>query len=352
MTSSATASIPKLFIGIDIHKKSWQVHFCTDLFDGDTKTFAPVPAAFKEYIDRSFPGHQVYCVYEAGCCGYTAARAFQSFGWEICVVNPADIPRPAKQAWTKTDTVDCINLAKQLKNGQLTSITIPSLSREQLRALFRRRFDLVKDLRRIKSRIKSFLLYHGIVVPPAFDNPNWSHAFINWMIDLKWPYATAQKTLDSMILQYRFLKEEIQLVSTDIRAYCRKHHKKDYYLMRSIPGIGPLTAAAFISEIGDIRRFSSFKQLASFVGFVPAIYQSGENLRTLGLTPRGNRLVRSYMVEAAWVAIRKDPVMQAYYRKHLGKNPKSIVIKVSRKLLSRLFSVVKNEIPYEIGIVV
>jgi transposase len=248
--------------------------------------------------------------------------------------------------------VDCINLAKQLKNGQLTSITIPSLSREQLRALFRRRFDLVKDLRRIKSRIKSFLLYHGIVVPPAFDNPNWSHAFINWMIDLKWPYATAQKTLDSMILQYRFLKEEIQLVSTDIRAYCRKHHKKDYYLMRSIPGIGPLTAAAFISEIGDIRRFSSFKQFASFVGFVPAIYQSGENLRTLGLTPRGNRLVRSYMVEAAWVAIRKDPVMQAYYRKHLGKNPKSIVIKVSRKLLSRLFSVVKNEIPYEIGIVV
>ena len=192
MTSSVTACPPKLFIGIDIHKKSWKVHFCTDLFDGDTKSFAPLPAAFKEYVDRSFPEHQVHCVYEAGCCGYSAARAFQSYGWDVCVVNPADVPRPAKQAWNKTDTVDCINLAKQLRNGQLRSITIPSVKREQLRALFRRRFHLVKDQRRIKSHIKSFLLYHGVDLPEPFDNPNWSHAFVNWLIDLEWAFPTAQ----------------------------------------------------------------------------------------------------------------------------------------------------------------
>lgn len=56
-------------------------------------------------------------------------------------------------------------------------------------------------------------------------------------------------------------------------------------------------------------------------------------------------------MEAAWQAIRTDPVMQAYYRKHLGKNVKSIIIKVARKLLNRTLAVIKTGIPYEIGVV-
>ena len=65
-----------------------------------------------------------------------------------------------------------VNL-KECFNEALHSIRIPDVQQEQLRSLFRRRFDLVKDFRRIKSRLKSFLLYNGIHVPEAFDNPNW-----------------------------------------------------------------------------------------------------------------------------------------------------------------------------------
>ena len=121
--------------------------------------------------------------------------------------------------------------------------------------------------------------------------------------------------------------------------------------MRSIPGIGPLTAAAFICEAGDMRRFNSFKQFASYIGMVPGIYQSGDSLKTIGITPRCNQILRSYIIEAAWIACRKDPVMQEYYRKHQGKNSKAIIVKVARKLLSRLLAVIKSGIPYEIGIV-
>jgi transposase len=351
MTSSVTASVPKLFIGIDIHKRSWKVHFCTDLFDGDTISFVPSAEALKEYVDRNFTEYSVSCVYEAGCCGYSAARSFQSYDWEVLVVNPADVPRPAKQAWIKTDKVDCINLAKQLRNGQLRSITIPDIKREQFRALFRRRYNLIKDLRRLKSHVKSSLLYHGVEVPQEYDNPNWTHSFVNWLIDLKWEYMSAGKAMDSMIYHYRFLDEEVRTVSNEIRAYCRREYKKDYYLLRSIPGIGPLTAAAFLAEAGDLRGFKSLKQFASFVGLLPGVYQSGETAKTLGMSPRANRILRSYMVEAAWIAIRKDPVMQAYYRKHIGKNPKAIIIKVARKLLSRILAVIKTETPYEIGVV-
>lgn len=350
MTSIVTASDPKLFIGMDIHKNSWKIHCCTDLFDGDTKSFPAEAHALKSYVDKHFQDHKITVAYEAGCCGYSAARSFSDFGWKVLVVNPADIPRPAKQAVVKTDKIDCINIAKQLRSGNLISIDIPTIQQEQTRALIRRRFDLVKDFRRTKSRIKSFLLFHGIKVPDQYDNPNWSKAFLDWIAELMWPESLAQYTVDSLLSQYDFLDQEIKLVSNQIRAYCRKHHKKDYTLLRSIPGIGPLTAAAFLCELGDLRKFSSFKKFASYIGLVPGVYQSGESNRTLGISPRGHRLLRSYIIEAAWIAVRKDPVLQAYYRSHAGKNAKTIIIKVARKVLSRMLAVIKTEAPYQIGI--
>ncbi|WP_430967157.1 transposase [Spongiimicrobium sp. 2-473A-2-J] len=83
----------------------------------------------------------------------------------------------------------------------------------------------------------------------------------------------------------------------------------------------------------------------------PGVYQSGDTHKAMGMSVRAHRLIRSYFVEAAWQAIRADPVMQAYYRKHLGKDTKKIIIKVARKLLSRALAVIKTETPYQIGVV-
>ncbi|MEO1714496.1 MAG: IS110 family transposase [Bacteroidota bacterium] len=351
MASQVNASLPKLFIGLDIHKRTWKIHFCTDLFDGSTVSFAPNASALQNYVEKHYPNHSIHVAYESGCCGYSAARAFHGYGWQVKVVNPADIPRPAKQGVIKTDKIDCINIARQLRSGNLWGIHIPSVEQEQIRCIFRRRFDLVKDFRRIKSRIKSTLLFHGIEVPTAFDNPNWSHAFINWLIDLEWENGMGQANMDSLIFHYRFLDKEIKAVSKTMKAYCRKHYKKDYYLLRSVPGIGPLTAAAFLCELGDLRRFSSAKKFASYIGLVPGVHQSGDTMRMQGITPRGHRTLRSYIVEAAWIAVRRDPALQAYYRSHVGKNTKAVIIKVAHKLLNRLLSVIKKEIPYEIGVV-
>ena len=132
---------------------------------------------------------------------------------------------------------------------------------------------------------------------------------------------------------------------------CEKDHKLDYNLLRSIPGIAGLTAAYILAELGDLRRFTSFKKLASYVGFVPGIQQSGDNLYTTGATPRANRHVRNMIVEASWIAIRTDPVMQNYYRSHAGKNSKAVIFKVGRKLLSKLLSVIKTETPYSTGVI-
>lgn len=341
----------KLFIGIDIHKRSWKIHCSTDLFSGKTFTMPPRPELLQNYVDKHFSGHRVSTAYEAGCCGYYAHRCFEAYGWTSLVVNPADIHRKGKEKYTKTDKIDAQLISRELKDGRLEGIHVPDVEREQLRSLFRRRNDLVKDFRRIKSYIKMQLLYFGIAVPEEFDNDHWSHRFRDWVNNLIFAHPTARETLDSRMRSFRFVDQELRDVSTKIRAYCRKHYKKDYYLLRSVPGIGGIVACGIISELGDLRRFNSIKHLAGYVGLAPGIHQSGDNQRSAGITVRAHRLMRSYFIEASWQAIRTDPIMQAYYRKHLGKNVKSIIVKVARKLLSRTLAVIKTETPYAIGVI-
>lgn len=344
-------TISKLYIGIDIHKRSWKVHCATDISSGKTFSMNPDPVKLRFYVDRHYSGYDVYTAYEAGCCGYYAHRSFEEYGWHSLVVNPADIHRKGKEKFTKTDRIDAQLIARELKDGRLQGIHVPNQEREQLRSLFRRRNDLVKNFRRIKSLIKGLLLNQGIPIPVEFDNSHWSHSFRDWLDNVDFAYSPARMALDSHMRYFRFVDKDLRDVSSQLRRYCKVHFKKDYILLRSIPGIGGIVACGIISELGDLRRFNNLKQLAGYVGLAPGIYQSGNNIRNTGLTRRAHRLMRSYFIEAAWQAIRTDPVMQDYYRKHLGKNVKTIIVKIARKLLSRTLAVIKTEIPYEIGVV-
>jgi len=351
MSKKVTTSTPKLFIGIDIHKKSWKVHFCTDITEGATATFIPSASKLRKYVCKHYSNHEVTVAYEAGCCGFDHARQFIGFKWTTLVVNAADIPRPAKQAIVKTDKIDAKNIAKQLRAGLLRSITIPDVDRECLRSLTRHRSCLLKDLKRTKTRIKSLLLYYNVDIPEEYDNASWTHAFRQWLKDLKWNYVNIDLTLKSLLKQYTVLDQMVREVANQMRAHCKKYLKHDYNLLRSVPGIAGLTASYILAEVGDLRRFKSFKKFAGFVGLLPGIYSSGDNESVRGVTPRANYVIRSLIVEASWVAVRKDPVMQEYYRQHAGKNSKAAIFKVSRKLLSRVHAVIKTDTPYQYGLV-
>jgi transposase len=342
-------AVPKLYIGMDIHKKSWSVHFRTDLFDHRGFNMPPEPDKLVDYVSNHFPDHEVSLTYESGCCGFSAARYFKKLGWSTTILNPADIPRMNKQNYQKTDRIDCRNLSKQLQAGQLRAIHIPSEDQDHLRSLVRQRNNIVKQLRQEKLQIKSMLLYLGKKVPAEYDNPNWSKNFLQWLEEIPWPNNTATFSMHSKLRILKVLHTEYLNVANQLRGYCRQHHKKDYYLLKSIPGIGGYLAAALIGELGDIRRFANEKQFSSYIGMVPAMRNSGSTESTLGITPRSKHLVRSYLVEAAWVTIRRDPEMQAYYRSHFGKNVKNIIVKVAHKLVKRILSVIKNERPYQVS---
>jgi transposase len=171
-----------------------------------------------------------------------------------------------------------------------------------------------------------------------------------WLSDLKWKFSTATATLQSQLKQLEFLWYEELHISNELRAYCRKHYKKDYYLLKSIPGIGGITASAMLAELGDIRRFNPL-ELAAIVGLVPGIYQSSDKKISLGLSKRRNGYLRSLLIESTWIAVRTDMSLQQYYRKHVHKEPNKAIIKVAHKLLNRIRAVIISGIPYQTGLI-
>ena len=155
--------------------------------------------------------------------------------------------------------------------------------------------------------------------------------------------------MDSKLRTLNFFHSEYLNGGNLLRAHCRKYHNTDYYLLTSIPGIGGFLAAAILSECGDLRRFDNEKQFSSYIGVVPGIFNSGGSESNLGVTPRANTILRPYIIESAWIAIRKDPEIQAYYKSHFGKNPKCIIVKVAHKMVRRILSVIKSGKPYQIN---
>jgi transposase len=335
-----------LFIGLDVHKKSWAITIRNE--HGVLKRFSMKSDAssFISYIQLHYPGYNVTCCYESCCCGYHIYRSLTEAGFTVLVVNPGDLPRINKQSSSKTDKIDSAYLSAHLSAGRLHGIYVPDEKQEQLRSLFRRRNDLVKNLRRIKCHIKSMLLYYGIDLPAQFDNNSWSKAMQQWVTQIKWLYATAASAMESRMKEYDFLHHQYLHVSKELRSYVQLHYKIPYYLYRSVPGVGPLTAIATLSEVGDIKRFKGIDRLSSYVGLVPSIYSSGEKSYSRGITYRSKSLLRSYLIEGAWMAAKKDEELRQYYLERKGCDHRKIIVKMAAKTLARMYHVIKTGEPY------
>jgi transposase len=343
-----------VYVGLDIHKRSWNAAiFLGDFYIRNIHQ-PPSPQALHHFLESNYPGAHYRCAYESGKFGFWIHRYFKQMGIECLVVNPADIPSTHKDEVYKTDRRDARGIGHALSGGLLQSIFVPDQDQEADRQLVRQRKKLWSDLVRCKNRIKAFLDYLGIEVPLRFDNPNWSHNFLLWLHQLEFEQASSRVTLNYMLDELEVLRKQMLSICNAIRKLMRsKKYNKLYYLLRSIPGIGPLTAASLITEIGDIHRFRDFYHLNSFIGLLPMEHSSGEKEIRSRITVRKHRQLRSDLIECAWTAKRSDPALALYYTEQLkkGKNGKAAIVKVARKLVSRIRYVWRTQQPYQCVVV-
>ena len=345
-----------IFTGIDVHKKNWKVTIVGEEYEHKTFSQAPDVEILSKYLKKNFPGADYKVVYEAGFCGFGICRKFREQGILCEVIHPADVPTSIKEKMQKTDKIDSRKLARSLRDRQLEFIDIPDPELESDRALVRQRHKMSKDLSRTKNRIKSLLLQFGIEVPEDFtsgQSRQWSKAYVNWLRKIQINQLNLRLTLDNYISMGSIQREQLLILNRQLRALSQsERYKKLYALISDIPGIGLITGMTLLVQIGDINRFKSLDRLCTYVGLVPSMHGSGDKMKVGRMTSRGRRGLKILLIEASWVAIRLDPALMAKYNELKKRmNGNKAIIRIARKLLSRIRHVLQTEQTYEIGIV-
>jgi transposase len=159
---------------------------------------------------------------------------------------------------------------------------------------------------------------------------------------------------DSVRVQMRCLLEQLDLLEAqrqEVDLIIEQLMQQLDQHITSIPGVGLATGAAILSEIGDIQRFESPDKLVAYAGIDATVYQSGqfEALET-HMSKRGSPYLRQALWQAASMAVLYDPQLKSYYqrKKAEGKHHGTVIGAVCRKLVARIYIILKENRPYEI----
>jgi len=327
-----------VYLGIDVHKKTYAVAAICDNEIVKRDTLEAYPDKLVSYIKKYFAGAQVYTAYEAGFCGFHLHRYLEANQIPNIVVHAASIEVSARDR-VKTDKRDALKISQQLSSGKLKGIKVPSEEREQRRTLTRTRDAILGAKQRAGNQLKSLLFLHGLM-PPEDDTKvckSWIKRVQGYELpgDLKYcvnMYAQLWLDLEAKLAEmYKKIEEQA------------KEDPQIDAVYRMVPGIGPLSARILSNELGDMRHFRSEKALFSFTGLTPSEHSSGEH-RWLGrISRQGSSLLRKILVQIAWRAITQDKRLAEVFErisKKAGK--KKAIVAVARKLIGCIRSCFMN----------
>jgi transposase len=315
-------------------------------------------------------------------------------GFSIALLNPLRTRRFAEEdlARTKTDAIDALGIARFAAQKRPVPTALPEPAVEQLRELVRLREQTVQQL---GDRVRHLHQAVDLTFPEFTRYVRGLDTELATAILLRYPTAAllgrasvkklamlcfdgrrrigatlalaligaakisvGQHHDDPYQLQVRYacadivtLRQRARELERDIERKLDAHEVGK--LLTTIQGIGPLTAACIIGETGDPARFRNAAALASYVGVVPRLHQSGKRSFSGRVAiPLGNARLRRALWMPVLVAVRLNPWLRAYYwrLRRAGKRPKVAMIACMHKLLAAVYSVAKHRRPFVVKI--
>lgn len=320
----------KIYIGVDVHKKSYVIAaYCENDIVKSWTTSAD-PANFAEQLKKFFPGAEIFSAYEAGFSGFILHRTLIAAGIKNIVIHAASLEIESNNR-VKTDKRDAKKIAEQLAAGRLRGIYVPSEKEETQRSLSRGRELVVKRRKAIANQLKMKLYYLGITFK---DARKVSEAFLVWVEGLT--LALEHRfAVDELIDAWRQETKRIKRFNKILREQATTDSKEKIY--RSAPGVGAVSARVLSNELGDMTRFDNERQLFSASGLTPGEHSSGERVRRGHISRQGSTRIRGLLVEIAWRAIAHDRSLKEFYSRIAStRDSNRAIVAVARKILGRL----------------
>lgn len=318
-----------IIIGCDFHPSFQQI----DMLDTDTGEVRQLSLAHKEQARvfyAALQGQEVVIGVEA--CGYTGwfEQMAAEMGHRLLIGDAAAI-RATMTRKQKTDKRDAEQIRKLLVEDRFPRIWTPSPQERDVRQLIVHRHKRVQMRTRVKNQLQALAINQGL----RLRRKLWTRAGRQQLEALElMPYA-AQRRQDLLTLLDQM---ERDLAPLDQAVEREALARPPVVLLMTHPGVGPVTALAFVLTLGDVRRFRRARQVASYLGLIPCEDSSGGKQRLGHITKQGNPLLRFLLVEAAHVAVRYDPELKRCYFRILHKHHPGVAkVAVARKLALRLY---------------
>src|SRR5712691_11722621 len=328
-----------LIIGCDYHPSFQQIAWVDSETGECGEQRLPHSDGEAEKYYRGLNGHSVRVGMEATGHARWFERLLAELKCELWVGDPAQIwaMRVRKQ---KTDRQDAQHLLKLLLEDCFPRVWVPSAENRDLRQLLWHRHRLVQMRTRVMNQLQAVALNEGVRRKKQLWSKSGRAQLESFLLA---PWATRRRH-DLLELLDR-LNPSIDELSVAIEQETRK--RPEVLRLMTHPGVGPLTALAFVLIIGSPERFHCGKQIGTYVGMIPSEDSSARKQRLGHISKQGNSLLRFLLVEAAQAAARSHPEWRRRYM-HLAMRRHRSIAKVAmgRKLAVRLYWMWRNGCEY------
>lgn len=324
-----------MHVGMDLGRNLMAVAVVTDEGEVvDEFSVRPDATGLGRLLDRVGSGEPVRGVVES----MNGARFVYDFlcdaGWDMSMADAHAVKGIGKTA-AKTDRIDARVLAELSRRDLVPAVWIPSEEVRRDRERARYRLHLVKHRTALKNRIHAVLFAWGQPVSVSDLFGVAGRSLLDGL-DLDEPWKT---NVASCLEVIDFLDVQIKACETELRRAAATH--PDVALLKTIPGVGDILAYTIASEIGDIGRFPTAKNLVGYTGLTPRVHQSGSKDWRGPLTRNGPKYLRWALIEAAIWASRHPAYADRYQRtrQRLGKQrgAKIARVEVARKLAVAIY---------------
>lgn len=335
------------YLGLDVHSK--KTSYCLQEEGGSVKAQGEILStreAFAELKKRLSIPDGTKVALESGAQARFTVGLLHELELTPVVINAFEVRRKARRIGQKTDSRDAFELCDGLRRDIYDSIVyIPEPRIARIRAVLSRRRHYVK-LATMETNAAKFVLRSsglGALARSLKTDRAWKKLIEDPRLpeEIRGDIRRHSMTWQHTQLQIAELVSELEVAV--------KPFVEDVDRLRTVPGVGPLTAATFFSTLGTVDRFADSNRVVSYLGLAPSMNDSGAKERHGGITKRGSSAARTILCEVAHHAARKDHPLNPYFARQCAKHGlKRAVVGVAARLARILYQMWRKRSTFDV----
>ena len=284
-------------IGIDLAKNVFQIHGV----DGSGKVVLRKQlrrAQMLEFFVKLQP-----CLIGMEACGsaHDWARKLQELGHTVRLMAPQFVKPYVKT--NKNDVADAEAICEAVARPNMRFVPIKTVEQQSVLALHRARQGLVKMRTAQANQIRGLLGEFGLVIPKGVANVLGRVPELIEDAAQELP-GLLRVLVDQLMSNLKALGQHLDELEAQIKAWHRDTQSSES--LDAVPGVGPISASAFVASVGDAKLFKNGRQVSAWLGMVPRQHSSGGKEKLLGISKRGDTYLRTLLIHGARSVVRAN----------------------------------------------